>query len=153
MRAMEVELDMYKQQVDLFKSDIQEANGAMRILRQRWVAEQRRARSRQSGSEYDTTVNSKANTANNFGNNNINSSYSSSTNNVKNTTYDTGNGNNKKIPIAIDSPSLYANANTPSVPFLKADGEGAKVLGADEDLLGGDQQGTTTVAASGAGGV
>lgn len=43
MKAMEAELDMYKQQVDLFKSDIETAGVAMRALRQRWVAEQRRA--------------------------------------------------------------------------------------------------------------
>lgn len=43
MRAMENELDMYKQQVDLFKSDIHAASGAMRSLRQQWVANQRRS--------------------------------------------------------------------------------------------------------------
>ncbi|CAN0427205.1 unnamed protein product, partial [Laminaria digitata] len=37
MRAMEAELGMYKQQVDLFKSDIEAANEAMRTLRQRWI--------------------------------------------------------------------------------------------------------------------
>ncbi|CAM9466438.1 unnamed protein product, partial [Hapterophycus canaliculatus] len=41
MRAMEAELGMYKQQVDLFKSDIEAANERMRDLRHRWVAEQR----------------------------------------------------------------------------------------------------------------
>lgn len=44
MRAMEAELGMYKQQVDLFKSDIEAANEAMRTLRQRWIAAQRRSR-------------------------------------------------------------------------------------------------------------
>ena len=44
MRAMEAELGMYKQQVDLFKSDIEAANEAMRALRQRWIAGQRRSR-------------------------------------------------------------------------------------------------------------
>lgn len=52
MRAMEAELGMYKQQVDLFKSDIEAANEAMRALRHRWVAQQRRNKSqRQGGSE------------------------------------------------------------------------------------------------------
>lgn len=45
MRAMEAELGMYKQQVDLFKSDIEAANEGMRNLRHRWVAEQRRGKS------------------------------------------------------------------------------------------------------------
>lgn len=44
MRAMEAELGMYKQQVDLFKSDIEAANEAMRALRHRWVAQQRRSK-------------------------------------------------------------------------------------------------------------
>lgn len=44
MRAMEAELSMYKQQVDLFKSDIEAANEGMRELRHRWVAEQRRSK-------------------------------------------------------------------------------------------------------------
>lgn len=49
MKAMEAELDMYKQQVDLFKSDIEAANGAMRALRHRWVADQRRANRKGGG--------------------------------------------------------------------------------------------------------
>ena len=47
MRAMEAELGMYKQQVDLFKSDIEAANEAMRALRHRWVAQQRRNKNSQ----------------------------------------------------------------------------------------------------------
>lgn len=47
MKAMEAELDMYKQQVDLFKSDITAANEAMRALRHRWVLRQRRGASPQ----------------------------------------------------------------------------------------------------------
>ena len=43
---MEAELGMYKQQVDLFKSDIEVANEAMRTLRQQWIAGQRRGRQR-----------------------------------------------------------------------------------------------------------
>lgn len=47
MRAMEAELGMYKQQVDLFKSDIEAANEAMRELRNRWIAKQMRSKSNQ----------------------------------------------------------------------------------------------------------
>ncbi|CAM9594247.1 unnamed protein product, partial [Discosporangium mesarthrocarpum] len=42
MKAMEVELNMYKQQVDVFKSDIEAINTAMRDLRQLWLSKQRR---------------------------------------------------------------------------------------------------------------
>lgn len=45
MKAMEEELDMYRQQVDLFKSDIEAANEAMRTLCHKWVMDQRRGRS------------------------------------------------------------------------------------------------------------
>ncbi|CAM9861031.1 unnamed protein product [Ascophyllum nodosum] len=45
MKAMEAELDMYKQQVDLFKSDIETTNNAMRALRYKWVADQRKGES------------------------------------------------------------------------------------------------------------
>lgn len=62
MRAMEAELGMYKQQVDLFKSDIEAANEAMRALRQRWVANQRRSKIKQAGSGSDETINLTANT-------------------------------------------------------------------------------------------
>ncbi|CAN0489210.1 unnamed protein product [Ectocarpus sp. 12 AP-2014] len=61
MRAMEAELGMYKQQVDLFKSDIEAANEAMRALRQRWVADQRRSKMKQGGSGSDETINLTAN--------------------------------------------------------------------------------------------
>lgn len=44
MKAMETELGMYKQQVEFFKSEIQVTGEAMRNMRQRWIAEQRRAR-------------------------------------------------------------------------------------------------------------
>lgn len=57
MRAMEAELGMYKQQVDLFKSDIEAANEAMRALRHRWVVDQRRA-NRQGGGDEDGIHNS-----------------------------------------------------------------------------------------------
>lgn len=59
MKAMEAELNMYKQQVDLFKSDIEAANGAMRALRHRWVADQRRA-NRKGGGDVISLHNSKA---------------------------------------------------------------------------------------------
>ncbi|CAM9562834.1 unnamed protein product [Ectocarpus sp. 4 AP-2014] len=62
MRAMEAELGMYKQQVDLFKSDIEAANEAMRALRQRWVADQRRSKMKQGGSGSEETINLTANT-------------------------------------------------------------------------------------------
>ncbi|CAM9448544.1 unnamed protein product [Ectocarpus sp. 6 AP-2014] len=62
MRAMEAELGMYKQQVDLFKSDIEAANEAMRALRQRWVADQRRSKMKQGGSGSDETINLTGNT-------------------------------------------------------------------------------------------
>lgn len=46
MRSMRAELGMYKQQVGLFKSDIEAASEAMRTLRQRWIVGQRRSRRR-----------------------------------------------------------------------------------------------------------
>lgn len=49
MKAMEAELGMYKQQVDVFKSDIEAAGDAMRNLCQRWVAEQRRIKKQSGG--------------------------------------------------------------------------------------------------------
>lgn len=48
---MEAELGMYKRQVDLFKSDIEENGRAMQALRKRWVAEQRRARKQTSSGQ------------------------------------------------------------------------------------------------------
>lgn len=60
MRAMEAELGMYKQQVDLFKSDIEAANEAMRALRHRWVAQQRRNKSNQREGGADETVDTAA---------------------------------------------------------------------------------------------
>ncbi|CAM9594906.1 unnamed protein product, partial [Pylaiella littoralis] len=62
MRAMEAELGMYKQQVDLFKSDIEAANEAMRELRNRWVTMQMRRKSNErlhggSSVEADETIN------------------------------------------------------------------------------------------------
>lgn len=57
MRAMEAELGMYKQQVDLFKSDIEAANEAMRALRHRWVAQQRRNKGNERGGGADETTN------------------------------------------------------------------------------------------------
>lgn len=53
---MEAELGMYKQQVDLFKSDIEAANEAMRSLRHRWVAQQRRIKNQREGGA-DETIN------------------------------------------------------------------------------------------------
>eukprot|EP00752_Nemacystus_decipiens_P010274 g9156.t1 len=59
MRAMEAELSMYKQQVDLFKSDIEAANEAMRALRHRWVAQQRRSKNsyhREGGADESASI-------------------------------------------------------------------------------------------------
>lgn len=47
---MEAELGMYKQQVDLFKSEIESSAEAMTALRHRWVAGQRR-KSNQPGNQ------------------------------------------------------------------------------------------------------
>lgn len=60
MRAMEAELGMYKQQVDLFKSDIEGANEAMRTLRHRWVAQQRRNKSSQREDRADEATHTTA---------------------------------------------------------------------------------------------
>ena len=52
MKAMEEELDMYRQQVDFFKSDIEATNDAMRTLCHKWVMDQRRGGSfRQEASD------------------------------------------------------------------------------------------------------
>ncbi|CAN0012327.1 unnamed protein product, partial [Sphacelaria rigidula] len=48
MKAMETELGMYKQQVDLFKCEIERSAETMRALHQKWIADQRRA-DRQTG--------------------------------------------------------------------------------------------------------
>lgn len=64
MRAMEAELGMYKQQVDLFKSDIEAANEAMRALRHRWVAQQRRNKNNQREGGADETTHTTASTWN-----------------------------------------------------------------------------------------
>lgn len=49
---MEEELDMYRQQVDLFKSDIEATNEAMRTLCHKWVMDQRRGGSFRQEASY-----------------------------------------------------------------------------------------------------
>lgn len=55
MKAMEAELGMYKQQVDVFKSGIESSAEAMRALRHRWVADQRH-KSDQLGNQSASTA-------------------------------------------------------------------------------------------------
>lgn len=49
LKAMDAELSMYKQQVDVFKSDIEAATEAMRSLRLRWITDQKQASSTARG--------------------------------------------------------------------------------------------------------